>query len=78
MTASMMAAGSSLRGLSEVTTTTSAPRGRDLPHERALGAVAVAAAAEDHDHPARRRPLAGRGQQPGQAVGRVGVVDDHA
>ena len=50
----MIASGSSERGLSEVTTATSASRARDLAHQRALVAVAVAAAAEDADQPAVR------------------------
>ena len=75
-TAAMMAAGSSLRGLSEVTTATSARAGRGGAHGRPLGGVAVAAAAEHHEHPACGG-LAGRRQGLGQAVGRVGVVDDH-
>ena len=48
----MIASGSSERGLSEVTiVAVGEPRG-DLAHERALAAVAVAAAAEDADQPA--------------------------
>ena len=46
----MIASGSSLRGLSEVTMTTSARSTRDLAHQRPLAAVAVAARAEDDDH----------------------------
>src|SRR5215208_1789615 len=46
----------------------------DLAHERPLGPVAVAAAAEDHDHPAAGdRP--GRPQDVVERVGSVGVVD---
>ena len=52
---SMIASGSSLRGLSEVTIATSARRVDDRAHERALGPVAVAAAAEDADAGGRRR-----------------------
>ena len=51
-TASMIASGSSLRGLSEVTTTAVGEPGGDLAHPRPLGRVAVAAAAEHDDHPA--------------------------
>ena len=61
-TAEMMAAGSSLRGLSEVTTATSASVGRGGAHRRPLGGVTVAAAAEHHEHAAlgrRRGPPAG-------------------
>ena len=57
----MIASGSSERGLSEVTIATSASRARDLPHQRPLAAVAVAAAAEHDDHaPARSTPRAAR------------------
>ncbi len=56
----MMAAGSSERGLSEVRTTTSARVGGDRTHLRALARVAVAAAAEQAHHPARRRPAPAR------------------
>ena len=44
--------GSSVRGLSSVTTRTSAPPGGDLAHERPLAGVAVAAGAEHDDQPA--------------------------
>ena len=48
----------------------------DLAHQRPLGPVAVAAAAEDHDHPAAGdRP--GRPEQVVEGVGGVGVVDQH-
>ena len=43
----MIASGSSLRGLSEVTIATSASARRDLAHDGTLLAVAVAATAED-------------------------------
>ena len=46
----MIASGSSERGLSDVTIATSASRARDLAHQRALAAVAVAAGAEHGDH----------------------------
>ncbi len=68
--------GSSWRGLSEVTTTRSAPSAADRAHERALLGVTVAAAAEDHDDPARRH-LPQLGQQAGQRIRRVGEVDHH-
>src|SRR5262245_5950830 len=47
---------------------------RDLAHDRPLGAVAVAAAAED-DGESPARELAGGGQHPLERVGRVGLVD---
>ena len=50
----MIASGSSERGLSDVTTTRSASARRDLAHQRPLGAVAVAAAAEHDDQAAAR------------------------
>ena len=56
---SMIASGSSERGLSEVTIATSASRARDLAHQRALVAVAVAAAAEHADQRARRSAAGG-------------------
>ena len=55
---SMIACGSSLRGLSEVTIATSASSDGDPAHQRPLAAVAVAAAAEDADHAAARRARA--------------------
>ena len=77
--ASMIATGSSLRGLSEVTTHLVGETGDDLPHLRALAGVAVAAGAEHHEHSGvGRDQLAGRGEEVLEAVGRVGVVDDHA
>ena len=42
-----MAAASSLRGLSSVTMATSAARGDDVAHQRALATIAIAAAPED-------------------------------
>ena len=47
--------GSSLRGLSFVTITASAKRGRDRAHLRTLAGIAIAAASEHGDHPARRK-----------------------
>src|SRR3954454_17588914 len=47
----------------------------DRAHERALGAVAVAAGAEDHDE-AVLRERAGGAQDVVERVGRVGVVDE--
>ena len=46
---SRMRSGSSVRGLSLVSTTSSAPAAAMRAHLRPLAAVAVAAAAEDHD-----------------------------
>ena len=48
----MMSSGSSERGLSDVSTTKSLSSRRRHPHQRTLGAVAVAAAAEQRDHAA--------------------------
>ena len=45
----MMRCGSSPRGLSEVTITSVGEARRDAAHQRALAAVALAAAAEDAD-----------------------------
>ena len=53
--ASTIASGSSERGLSEVMIARSASRAADLPHQRALAAVAVAARAEHARSRARRR-----------------------
>ena len=50
----MIACGSSLRGLSEVTIADVREAGDDLAHQRALRPVAVAAAPEDADERARR------------------------
>ena len=50
----MIASGSSERGLSEVTTARSASSAAGGAHQRALVAVAVAAAAEDADQAALR------------------------
>ncbi len=52
--AARIAAGSSVRGLSSVTTSTSASARRDLAHHRPLAAVAVPAGADDDDQPSRR------------------------
>ncbi len=74
----MIASGSSVRGLSEVTTATSARPRATSAHLRALAAVAVAAAAEHHDEtPTLGHELAGRAQHVVERVGRVRVVDDH-
>ena len=52
----MIVSGFSERGLSDVTTTSSASCGGDAAHDGALGLVAVAAAAEDDvDAPAAGR-----------------------
>ena len=72
----MIASGSSLRGLSEVTIATSARSAAARAHQRALAAVAVAAGAEDDDHAGPSRQLAGRAQHVLQRVGRVRVVDE--
>ena len=70
-------AGSSLRGLSLVTMATSASRPTASPIERALLGIAVAAAAEDADEPARAaRPRTLR-EHARERVGRVRVVDEH-
>src|SRR6185437_5060467 len=50
--------------------------GRDPAHQRALAAVAVAAAAEDADHAALRQ-VARRAEDVLERIGRVGVVDEH-
>ena len=50
---SMISAGSSERGLSDVSTTRSLSRAGDRAHQRTLGAIAIAAAAEHRDQPAR-------------------------
>ena len=74
-TSSMIASGSSLRGLSDVTIATSASVPGDASHDRPLLAVAVAAAAEDADHAALReapRLL----QNALERRGLVRVVDD--
>ena len=72
--AARIAAGSSPRGLSSVTIARSAPAAAACAHQRALAAVAVAAGAEHHDQPSVR-VRAQRGEQPGQRVRRVRVVD---
>ena len=77
MISSMIASGSSLRGLSEVTSTRSASRRGGVAHQRALAAVAVAAGAEHHVQ-AAARDLARRAQHVLERVGRVRVVHEHA
>ena len=57
----MIASGSSERGLSEVTIARSASSRRDLPHQRPLAAVAIAAGAEHDDHAPARRARAPHG-----------------
>ena len=76
MISRMIASGSSERGLSLVTIATSASSDGDPAHERALAAVAVAAAAEDAEHARRGAMLARGAQDVLQRVGRVRVVDD--
>ena len=69
----MMAAGSSVRGLSEVAIGEIGALGGDPPHERPLAPVAIATAAEDHDEPpAGERPQ--RGERTLERIGRVRVV----
>ena len=71
----MIASGSSLRGLSDVTITRSARCLGDRAHQRPLAAVAVAAGAEHADHAAVAE-LARRLQDGVERVRRVRVVDD--
>ena len=69
-------AGSSLRGLSEVTTHVVGEPRAASPHERPLAPVAVAAAAEDQPDPALgERPCLA--QDVLERVRCVGVVDEH-
>ena len=75
-TSAMIASGSSERGLSEVTIARSEPLGAGPAHLRPLVAVAVAAGAEDRDHPALGQPPGGA-EDVVERVGRVGVVDEH-
>ena len=73
-----IAAGSSERGLSDVSTTSSASERGDPAHLRALAAVAVAAAAEDDVHAPAARGASAR-QVPERALERarlVRVVDE--
>ncbi len=51
--------------------------GGDLAHQRSLGPVAVAAAAEDHQHTPGPGHAAGTGEGLLKGVGGVGVVDQH-
>ena len=74
---SMIASGSSERGLSEVTTARSESSAAGAPHQGPLVAVAVAAAAEDRDQPSLGEPPGGA-QHVLERVGRVRVVDEHA
>ena len=72
----MIACGSSLRGLSEVTIDDVGELGRDAAHQRPLAAVAVAAGADDADDAAARQPARGM-QHVLERVRLVRVVDDH-
>ncbi len=73
-----MASGRSLRGLSEVTHARSASRAAIAAHDRALAAVAVAAAAEHHaEARAGLEQLARGGEHVLERVRGVGVVDHH-
>ncbi len=73
--AARIAAGSSERGFSSVSTMTSASLRRNLAHDGALALVAVAIGAEDQDQAARRDgPHALERER--QRVRRVRVVDD--
>ena len=74
-TSATIAAGSSERGLSEVTIGEVGELAAGPAHHRALVAVAVAAGAEDRDQPARGQPPRGA-QHVLDRVGRVGVVDE--
>ena len=76
----MMATGSSPRGLSEVSTTTSLPAPAARPIKRPFASITIAAAAEHGDHPAASlaHKLAGHGDDVAQSVVGVGVVDDHS
>ena len=74
--AARMLAASSLRGLSSVTMTTSAPSRGDLAHHRPLALITVAAAAKHHDQPVLREGFERR-QRLFQRVGLVGVIDEH-
>jgi hypothetical protein len=69
--------GDSRRGLSLVTTTRPASRHGDRSHQRPLGGVAVAAAAEHAPEPAAARlgERRQRGERLLERIGRVGVVD---
>ena len=69
--------GDSRRGLSLVTTTRPASRHGDRAHQRPLGRVAIAAAAEHAPERAAARRASGaqRGERLLERVGRVGVVD---
>ena len=76
-TSSMMASGSSLRGLSDVRNGQIAQVRRRRAHQGTLGPVAVPATAEDAEHPARRRQRPRLAEHDLQAGRRVGVVDEH-
>ena len=74
---SMMASGSSLLGLSEVTTTTIGQLAGDLAHRRALACGLGRRRSRTRRSPGRRaRSPPGRWRAPAEPVGRVGVVDD--
>ena len=76
-TSSMIGRGSSCRGLSDVRTATVGQSRRHLAHQRPLGPVAVAAAAEHDQHPGHPpASAAGLGQHDLEAGRRVGVVDE--
>ena len=70
--AARIAPGSSVRGLSSVTTSRSAEPGRDLAHQRSLAAVAVAARADHDDQPSggQRPQRLQRGGAPRRACAR--------
>ena len=72
----MIASGSSLRGLSEVTIAMSASSRRDRAHQRALRPVPVAAAAEDAEDAALAERAPSR-EDGGERLRRVRVVDQH-
>ena len=75
--ASMMASGSSLRGLSEVSTTRSARRAATSPISGRFERIAVAAGAEHDQHPPAGGGLARRLEGAGERARLVGVVDEH-
>ena len=77
-TASAIACGSSDRGLSEVSTTTSAPSPTAAPISGRLAGSRSPPQPKTHDHPAAGAGEgAGGGEHAAEGVGRVGVVDEH-
>ena len=74
----MIVNGSSPRGLSEVSTTTSLPTAGRPAHQRTFAAITITAAAKHSDDPAlaRSNKLASHGDDIAQGIISMGIIHD--